>query len=231
MNAPLCSPHHCLRQLFMLDLIKVIGLGLMVLLPLANPLTTVALMLGLCGDMSYQERHRQSWRASLYVFIIMMVAYYAGQMVMSTFGISIPGLRIAGGLIVSFIGFRMLFPPPKVATEQAEAPKDIAFIPLAMPSTAGPGTIAMIISSASTVDQFTAYQPWVLLAAPPLIFLSVSLILWGCLRSSDAIMRLVGPGGIEAISRLMGFLLVCMGVQFIINGVLEIIASYQIPVA
>ncbi|MGY3929131.1 MarC family NAAT transporter [Aeromonas simiae] len=215
----------------MLDLIKVIGLGLMVLLPLANPLTTVALMLGLCGDMSYQERHRQSWRASLYVFIIMMVAYYAGQMVMSTFGISIPGLRIAGGLIVSFIGFRMLFPPPKVATEQAEAPKDIAFIPLAMPSTAGPGTIAMIISSASTVDQFTAYQPWVLLAAPPLIFLSVSLILWGCLRSSDAIMRLVGPGGIEAISRLMGFLLVCMGVQFIINGVLEIIASYQIPVA
>lgn len=215
----------------MLDLIKVIGLGLMVLLPLANPLTTVALMLGLCGDMSYQERHRQSWRASLYVFIIMMVAYYAGQMVMSTFGISIPGLRIAGGLIVSFIGFRMLFPPPKVATEQAEAPKEIAFIPLAMPSTAGPGTIAMIISSASTVDQFTAYQPWVLLAAPPLIFLSVSLILWGCLRSSDAIMRLVGPGGIEAISRLMGFLLVCMGVQFIINGVLEIIASYQIPVA
>lgn len=215
----------------MLDLIKVIGLGLMVLLPLANPLTTVALMLGLCGDMSYQERHRQSWRASLYVFIIMMVAYYAGQMVMSTFGISIPGLRIAGGLIVSFIGFRMLFPPPKVATEQTEAPKDIAFIPLAMPSTAGPGTIAMIISSASTVDQFTAYQPWVLLAAPPLIFLSVSLILWGCLRSSDAIMRLVGPGGIEAISRLMGFLLVCMGVQFIINGVLEIIASYQIPVA
>ncbi|MDO2946802.1 MarC family NAAT transporter [Aeromonas simiae] len=215
----------------MLDLIKVIGLGLMVLLPLANPLTTVALMLGLCGDMSYQERHRQSWRASLYVFIIMMVAYYAGQMVMSTFGISIPGLRIAGGLIVSFIGFRMLFPPPKVATEQAEAPKDIAFIPLAMPSTAGPGTIAMIISSASTVDQFTAYQPWVLLAAPPLIFLSVSLILWGCLRSSDAIMRLVGPGGIEAISRLMGFLLVCMGVQFIINGVLEIIASHQLPVA
>ncbi|QFI55132.1 MarC family NAAT transporter [Aeromonas simiae] len=215
----------------MLDLIKVIGLGLMVLLPLANPLTTVALMLGLCGDMSYQERHRQSWRASLYVFIIMMVAYYAGQMVMSTFGISIPGLRIAGGLIVSFIGFRMLFPPPKVATEQAEAPKEIAFIPLAMPSTAGPGTIAMIISSASTVDQLTAYQPWVLLAAPPLIFLSVSLILWGCLRSSDAIMRLVGPGGIEAISRLMGFLLVCMGVQFIINGVLEIIASHQLPVA
>lgn len=55
----------------------------------------------------------------------------------------------------------------------------------------------------------------------------VGIILWGCLRSSGAIMRLVGKGGIEAISRLMGFLLVCMGVQFIINGVLEIITTYH----
>ncbi|MDR8236277.1 stress protection protein MarC, partial [Klebsiella pneumoniae] len=52
-------------------------------------------------------------------------------------------------------------------------------------------------------------------------------ILWACLRSSGAIMRLVGKGGIEAISRLMGFLLVCMGVQFIINGVLEIISTWH----
>lgn len=93
----------------MLDLFKAIGLGLVVLLPLANPLTTVALFLGLAGNMSSAERNRQSLMASVYVFAIMMVAYYAGQLVMDTFGISIPGLRIAGGLIVAFIGFRMLF--------------------------------------------------------------------------------------------------------------------------
>ena len=59
--------------------------------------------------MNSAERNRQSLMASVYVFAIMMVAYYAGQLVMDTFGISIPGLRIAGGLIVAFIGFRMLF--------------------------------------------------------------------------------------------------------------------------
>ena len=91
----------------MLDLFKAIGLGLVVLLPLANPLTTVALFLGLAGNMNSAERNRQSLMASVYVFAIMMVAYYAGQLVMDTFGISIPGLRIAGGLIVAFIGFRM----------------------------------------------------------------------------------------------------------------------------
>ena len=230
----------------MLDLFKAIGLGLVVLLPLANPLTTVALFLGLAGNMNSAERNRQSLMASVYVFAIMMVAYYAGQLVMDTFGISIPGLRIAGGLIVAFIGFRMLFPQQKAidspeAKSKSEELEDepsanIAFVPLAMPSTAaprttqtpaGPGTIAMIISSASTVRQSSTFADWVLMVAPPLIFFLVAVILWGSLRSSGAIMRLVGKGGIEAISRLMGFLLVCMGVQFIINGILEIIKTYH----
>lgn len=82
-------------------------------------------------------------------------------------------------------------------------------------------------SSASTVRQSSTFADWVLLVAPPLIFFLVAVILWGSLRSSGAIMRLVGKGGIEAISRLMGFLLVCMGVQFIINGILEIIKTYH----
>lgn len=221
----------------MLELFKAIGLGLMVILPLANPLTTVALFLGLAGNMNKVERDRQSLMASVYVFIIMMVAYYAGQLVMNTFGISIPGLRIAGGLIVAFIGFKMLFPQQKAhesleakhkSDELEEEPTaSIAFVPLAMPSTAGPGTIAMIISSASTVKHGVDFSAWVVWVAPPLIFFFVALILWGCLRSSGAIMRWVGKGGIEAISRLMGFLLVCMGVQFIINGILEIISTYH----
>ncbi|HDC4427220.1 TPA: MarC family NAAT transporter [Enterobacter asburiae] len=221
----------------MLDLIKAISLGLVVLLPLANPLTTVALFLGLAGNMNSAERNHQSMMASVYVFAIMMVAYYAGQVVMNTFGISIPGLRIAGGLIVAFIGFRMLFPAqkahesPEAASKskelETEPSANIAFVPIAMPSTAGPGTIAMIISSASTVRDSATFPDWVLTVAPPLIFAIIGVIVWASLRSSGAIMRWVGKGGIEAISRLMGFLLVCMGVQFIINGVLEIIKTYH----
>lgn len=221
----------------MIELFQAIGLGLVVILPLANPLTTVALFLGLAGNMNNEERNKQSLMASVYVFIILMVAWYAGQVVMSTFGISIPGLRIAGGLIVAFIGFRMLFPQQKshdsmeakIKSEELvdEPTANIAFVPLAMPSTAGPGTIAMLISTASTVKHGVDFPNWVVLVVAPIIFALVGIILWGCLRSSGAIMRLVGKGGIEAISRLMGFLLVCMGVQFIINGVLEIITTYH----
>ncbi|TPE16789.1 MarC family NAAT transporter [Pantoea vagans] len=222
----------------MLELIKAVSLGLVVLLPLANPLTTVALFLGLAGDMNFLERNRQARQASLYVFAIMLVAWYAGNAVLNTFGISIPGLRIAGGLIVAFIGFRMLFPAKPAShsveakqkldeLDEAKEPVNIAFVPLAMPSTAGPGTIAMIISSASTVKSGVDFPAWVLSVAPVLTFLLVSLILWVSLRSSGAIMKLVGKSGIEAISRLMGFLLVCMGVQFVINGVLEVARTFH----
>lgn len=225
----------------MIELFKFISVGLVLLLPMANPLTAVALFLGLAGEMNFKERSRQAMQASIYVFLIMMVAWYAGNMVMNAFGISIPGLRIAGGLIVVMIGISMLFPEkrtgssPEVKHKQNEInsagagadPVSLAFVPLALPGTAGPGTIAIIISSASTVKAGVDFPGWVVALAPMLTFLIVAMILWISLRSSGAIMKFIGKGGIEAISRLMGFLLVCMGVQFVINGVLEVVRNFH----
>ena len=221
----------------MIQLLEVIGLGLVTLLPLANPLTTVALFIGLAGDFTKAERLRQSRLTAIYVFIILMVAYYGGQAVMSLFGISIPGLRIGGGLIVVSIGFSMLFPKgsiddtvevdEKSAELKRRVTKDIAFVPLAMPTTAGPGTIAMVVTLAASARTNEQYEPWVYIVAPVLVFLVIGVVVWLCLRSSDYIMQLFGRSGIEAISRLMGFLLVCMGVQFAINGIIEIIRDFM----
>ena len=157
-----------------------------------------------------------------------MVAYYGGQAVMWAFGISIPGLRIGGGLIVCSIGFSMLFPKApldetievdqKSAELKRRATKDIAFVPLAMPTTAGPGTIAMVVTIAASAGSATGVEPWVLMVVPIMVSVLIGVLVWLCLRSADLIMRFLGRSGIEAISRLMGFLLVCMGVQFVING-------------
>ena len=221
----------------MLELFAAVGIGLAMILPLANPLTTVALLMGLSRGMSETERNRQALKASIYSFAIMMVAFYVGQLVMNLFGVSITGLRIAGGLIVAFIGFRMLFPEQKLdETPEVElrgeelrqrSKQDIAFIPLAMPTTAGPGTIAMIISVAAALRSSDLYAGWVVLVAPPLTFFRACAILLLCLRSSGFIMRKLGNSGVEAFSRLMGFLLVCIGVQFVINGVYEVAVEVQ----
>ena len=219
----------------MIRAIELIGLGLGTLLPLANPLTTVALFIGLSGDMTRAERRRQSLLTGVYVFMILVVAYYGGQAVMWIFGISMPGLRIGGGLIVSSIGFSMLFPKApldetvEVGEKSAElkrrASKDIAFVPLAMPTTAGPGTIAMVVTIAASAASAKGVEPWMLVVVPITVSVLIGVLVWLCLRSADLIMRILGRSGIEAISRLMGFLLVCMGVQFVINGALEIVRS------
>ncbi|MCW2255631.1 multiple antibiotic resistance protein [Providencia alcalifaciens] len=215
----------------MLELLTALGIGLAVLLPLSNPLTTVALFLGLSGGMTIEGRQKVIKMTPIYVFFIMIVSWYSGQAIMNTFGVSIPGLRIAGGFIVAYIGFRMLFPVANnhVNDDDKKISDDnssVAFVPLAMPSTAGPGTIAMIISMASSViTNEHAYPHWVMLVAPPLVFIIFSIILWGCLKSSNIIMKFFGKSGIDAISRLMGFLLVCMGVQFIITGIAELTRS------
>jgi len=222
----------------MIQLLEVVGLGLVTLLPLANPLTTVALFIGLSADFTEAERLRQSRLTAIYVFVILMVAYYGGQAVMGAFGISIPGLRIGGGLIVCSIGFSMLFPKAaldetvEVGEKSAElkrrAARDIAFVPLAMPTTAGPGTIAMVVTLAASASSSEQFEPWIYVVAPVLVFLLIGLLVWLCLRSADMIVRRVGRSGIEAISRLMGFLLVCMGVQFVINGIVEIVSGLKL---
>lgn len=213
---------------------QLVGLGLALLLPLANPLTSMTLLLSLGGKIPYHERQKQITQAACYVFGIMAVTYYAGAWIMQTFGISIPGLRIAGGLIVAVIGFTMLFPSSSVDDMvEADAVSDdialknhtnIAFVPLALPGTAGPGTIAMIVSGTASIspNMTMTYAPWVMAVAPIIVFALLSLLFWICLRSAQRIVTIVGRGAIEAVSRVMGFLLVCMAVQFVINGVLGI---------
>ncbi|MBV7481769.1 MarC family NAAT transporter [Bordetella sp. BOR01] len=229
----------------MLEYLKYVGLGLVALLPVANPLTSTTLLLALSRGYTPAERNRQIDRAAVYVATIILVCFYAGNAIMSGFGISIPGLRIAGGLIVAYIGFGMLFPD----TNQNEAsvqldmapdtsgvhvetlhgpsrpkPRDIAFIPLALPGTAGPGTIALIVSSASALHSHGGLAPIHHLAVISVAAL-VALLFWVCLRSAERVVHVLGESGIDAVSRVMGFLLICMGVQFGIDGIFELMGK------
>lgn len=203
-------------------------MGTLILLPLANPLTAVAIFLGMSGGMTKEERHKTARQSAFYTLLILLTTWYLGNYIMKMFGISIPGLQISGGMIVAFIGFVMLFPSQKESADGIPVKKNmnISFVPLAMPATAGPGTIALIISSASTFHIDGKVSDLAFFIAPPVISLIIAGLLWGSLRCSSGIMRYLGESGIEAISRLMGFLLVCIGVQFLINGILAIVSHY-----
>ena len=190
------------------------------LLPIANPLTTMAILPALASQLTPDERARQVKRACLYMAGILVTFLLAGALLMDFFSISVPGLRIAGGLIVCKFGFNMLFPDAEESqTQTTQAKRDISFSPLAMPSLSGPGSIAVIISMSSGVHTQTALPVWLGYCSVVLGILVVAYISWIALRASERLTALLGPDGIEAISRIMGFLLICIGVQFVINGI------------
>lgn len=194
------------------------------LLPIVNPLSAVGLVVSITANLTAQERAEQIRRACIYMFFILTAFLVAGGLIMNFFGISIPGLRIAGGMIVSYLGFRMLFPETAAISsrerDEAREKGDISFTPLAMPSLSGPGSIAVVIGMSTTVqDSEHVVIGHVLVAIGIAI---TALISYVVLRASTRLDRVLGATGMNAMARIMGFLLICIGIQFVINGVLGV---------
>ena len=190
------------------------------LLPIANPFSTAVVFLALSRRFSAAHRSDQAWRASLYMVLVLWTFLFAGALIMSLFGISIPALRIAGGLIVARIGFGMLASGDDTEQQRAAAADaDIAFTPLAVPMLSGPGSIAVTIGMAAGSEGVFEY----LAVAGGIVGVgAVSyLVLWQAPRVS----ALLGNEGLDALTRILGFLLVCVGIQFITVGVGEILAD------
>ncbi|QSR46196.1 MarC family NAAT transporter [Aeromonas veronii] len=201
---------------------QVVFLTLLALLPMVNPPTTATLLLGLSKGMSREHVRRQVKLAAIYLFCTLCITFFIGSSILDLFGISIPGLRLAGGLIIGFIGFHMLFPAPSQSSG-VDINQSIAFVPLTMPSMCGPGTMALVISGAAQIAELPAeYERLPIYGGVVTAFALMSLISWGVLKLADPVCKILGATGIDAMTRIMGFLLVCMGMQFCINGIKEV---------
>ncbi len=193
------------------------------LLPLINPLASAPTFLAITEGDSHERRMQQLRMACVYTVAILVSFLLGGTFIMKFFGLSIPGLRIAGGLLVSGIGSGMLLAPPRdlesedPARAAARAKRDVSFSPLAMPMMSGPGSIAVTIG-------FTSLSTgWVDYVAIIVGILVVAAITYFVLRLSEQIVGVIGVNGMNALSKVMGFIILCIGIQFVVNGVLGIV--------
>jgi multiple antibiotic resistance protein len=200
---------------------------LVTLLPIINPVSTAILLLSISGHLSKKVLNRQIILACIYMTGILVVFLLAGHFIMVFFGISVPGIRIAGGMVIGFLGFRMLFPGEEHITpkgkQEALQKSNISFSPLAMPSLAGPGAIATVITISSSIDGRHGYDKVFAFTGVILAIVITAIISWLVLRSASLMKRLLGVNGVDSLSRIMGFLLVCIGIQFIINGLKDLV--------
>lgn len=195
------------------------GLMILALLPMMNPPTTAVLLLGLGKGKPPGWLVSEARRVSIFVLVTLIVAYFFGSAIRNVFGITLPGLQLAGGMVVAFIGFRMLFPPVVSPGAVAEEEGSPAFVPLTMPSLCGPGTLAVVVSAAAEVQMQVPWPErlWVH-AALVVAFTTIAVVVWMVLRLAGPMQRALGKSGIDALTRIMGFLLICIGMQFLINA-------------
>ncbi len=192
------------------------------LLPLINPLAATPAFLAITEGDSEERRREQALKGCIYMVAILVAFLIGGTFIMNFFGLSLPGMRIAGGLLVAGIGTSMLAPPDRRSGEDdhetvaARAKRDISFTPLAMPTLSGPGSIAVTLGFSSLAKGPLDY------GAIILGILFVAAVTYLALRLSGRIVQVIGVNGMSALTRIMGFLLLCVGVQFVVNGVLGI---------
>jgi len=203
--------------------------GWLGLATITNPLSKIPLFVSLARDLDETASHREAARACVYALALLAACLFAGVAILETFGISYGALRVAGGLTVAVIGHRMLFgtaeslfPRPPAGS----ASTGIAFFPLAMPGIAGPGAIATVIGISTEIAELpsgivraTAY------AATVGSILATCLLMFGVFRSARPVSRWLGGEGINVVTRLTGFLLVCIGVQFVGSGIRSFVAG------
>ncbi|MCC5940907.1 MAG: MarC family NAAT transporter [Balneolaceae bacterium] len=189
------------------------------LFSVVNPLAAMPLFLSLTDRFSERERIQTAKKASLYMFGILITFLLIGTYILSFFGISLAGIRIAGGLIIMRAAYSMLNPETggKKLTDEDQAAamekEDISFSPMALPLLSGPGSIAVVIGFATQATGPTDYM----INAASIVL--VVILTYGILRLAPISARYIGPAGLNVMTRLMGFIALAISVQFILSGI------------
>ena len=195
------------------------------LFSIVNPIAGAFIFRGAAADRTHAGRMLLAQRVGTYSLLVMLVALWAGSYVLALFGVSLAALRIAGGLVLSLFAWELLNAPERRDGRKQEQAADagpaddVAFFPLTLPFTTGPGTIAVAVALGAghpvTEPGWVAFYAGSSLAAA-----AMAVVIWLTYSYADRLSDFLGRTGSRTVTRLSAFLLLCIGVQMLINGVI-----------
>jgi multiple antibiotic resistance protein len=220
----------------LLEAVKITILFLSALFPIVNPLGGSPIFLALTRDYSAASRKLLSKRVALNSFILLVASSLIGTHILKFFGISLPIVQVGGGLIVIATGWQMLMRKDDDEERGNAVHKDVdqrdifrnAFYPFTLPLTVGPGSISVAITlgaNAAKLPGINFLDIFAVVIASTIVAVSVFL----CYGFADRLARLLGATAMNVIMRLSSFLLVCIGVQILWNGVSALLRSLPGP--
>jgi multiple antibiotic resistance protein len=188
------------------------------LFPIVDPFGGVPVFFTMTSTWAPRDRYRTALKTGMWVFVILVTFLFFGRFVLYFFGISLPVLKIAGGLIVANTAWSMVTSHARITREEsdeAQEKEDISLTPLAMPLMSGPGAIGVVMALAAHVDNVAAYIGMVIGIAA--VALSVTLFFW----MGGPLVRRLGPSAVGAINKIFGFLILAIAVQLVWNGIAD----------
>ena len=190
-----------------------------------EPLSTAAVFASLIAEASPRERRRTAVRGVVISAIVLFAFAFGGEPLLGALGIELSAFRIAGGILLLLVSIDMVMARPsglRAATpgelEESGTRQDISVFPLAIPLIAGPGALTAIVLLMSEGAGNIALQAAIV--AVLLAILAVTLL---CLLAAAQIVRLLGETGVNVVSRVSGIILAALAVQFVIDGVRQIL--------
>ncbi len=182
-----------------------------------NPIANTTVFAGLTGSMGKSEQTKIALKSLFITFTIILLFSVLGKSIFHLFGITLPALRITGGILVFLVGYHMLQGKnSNLHTAQESENSDVAVSPLAVPLLAGPGTIA-------TAMNYSASAGWEEITVTVLMFATLCVITFVCFVFSSNIISVIGRSGLGIVTRLMGLILSVIGVQMVIIGIKAVI--------
>jgi multiple antibiotic resistance protein len=194
-------------------------IGFSALFSLINPLGMAFVFAEKTRTLPDEVRANLARSVASYSLVLIFSAMLLGAPILAFFGIGLPALRIAGGLLVALAGYGMLTAAPDVRDDEDVAPvtaataEAMAFFPLTMPLTVGPGTIAASIALGAQDKGGLVGHLVIWVVALPL-----AISIYFCYRHAATVAKAMGPQASRIVARLTAFLLMCIGVQMILTG-------------
>jgi multiple antibiotic resistance protein len=200
------------------------------LVAIINPLEVLPIFLSLTHSKDIADRRKIAFSASLFALLLILFFLFFGAFILKIFGVSLAMVRVAGGIVLTRIGFELFAPAGggQGAFLNAGPDDNIAFMPMAMPLMCGPGAIATVLGMMATIehapDETSAFIA--ILAA---VFLAV-LMTYLCLVFAGRLVNALGRMGIDAITRIVGFFVSAMGVSLVFDGVVGALQLHGVKV-
>jgi multiple antibiotic resistance protein len=202
------------------------------LFSIVNPISGAIIFNEVTAAQTHVERVALARRVAVYSTMVMLVALWAGSYILSFFGISLNALRIAGGIVVAVRAYEMLSAPQeRVDRKEAEAAPvergvgdlaSYAFFPLTLPFTTGPGTIAVAVSLGTERPDDVTHKLAFFAGCSAAIF-AMAILIWVFYTTADRLGAVLGSAGRQAVARLAAFLLLGIGVQIVLSGLIPVL--------